>query len=563
MALLEAVTQFFAVHVGDYPEQCEVTCVKSRQCPSCDVEIDELGEWNKDWLTDPPLYDLDKVLTALAGFKLPNWKALCKEAGIRPVYRPYWFELPYADPFLSICPDILHQIYQGLIKHLLEWLKEIYGSQAIDARCCRLPPNHHIRVFSNGVSSLSRVTGQEHADITRIILGVIIDLPLKKTNVNQEEARQEVIKAVRALLDFVYLAQYPVHSSETLTQMNEALEQFHMHKDIFIVLGARTNFDLNKLHYTIHYRIMIERFGTTDNYNTEHTERLHIPYAKDAYEASNHKDEYSQMTVWVEQKEKVLKHEAYISWYLAGRPSTTSVIEFEVPPTVKMTKHLSRKAVPFDTIQEQYKASMFKHALTHYVLKHQNPTASYEDIENMLPYFPLHLDKVPVYHKARFWLGNETVHKLQSNEYDAVHTRPEQVDANKDIPARFDTVLVNGGEGEYIGVKNHRIARIKVIFALTKSTTRATFTSTTRIPKYLAYVEWFSSFKEDTEDNHLLYKVHKITYQNKPVASIIPLYNIVRSVHLFPKFPVPIPEDWSSTNILDECETFYVNSFSD
>ena len=553
----------FAIHVGDYPEQCEVTCVKTRQCPTCDIETDELGEWNEEWLTDPPLYDLDKVLAALDSFEQPNWKTLCEAAGVRPVYRPYWAELPYADPFLSICPDILHQIYQGLIKHLMEWLKEIYGAQAIDARCCRLPPNHHIRVFSNGVSSLSRVTGQEHADITRIILGIIIDLPLKKAHAAHGEATQEVIKAVRALLDFAYLAQYPVHSSETLTQMNEALERFHMHKDIFIVLGARTNFDLNKLHYAIHYRIMIERFGTTDNYNTEYTERLHIPYAKDAYEASNHKEEFSQMTVWVERKEKVFKHEAYISWCLAGRPSATSLVQFEVPPTVKMTKHPSRKAVSFDTLQKDYKASMFRQALSHYVLKHQNPTASYQEIEKMIPDFPLHFDKVPVYHKARFWLGNETTHKLQSNEYDVVHTRPERKETNKDIPARFDTVLVNSGMGEYIGVKDHRIARVKVIFALTKSTIRATFTRTTSIPKYLAYVEWFSAFSEHTEENHLLYKIQKITYQDRPVASIIPLYNIVRSVHLFPEFPVPIPQNWSSTNVLDECETFYVNSFSD
>ena len=373
----------FAIHVGDYPEQCEVTCVKFRQCPSCAVNIDELGEWNAQWVLNPPLYDLDEVLDALGKFKQTNWLKLCEEAGVRPVYRPYWAELPYADPFLSICPDILHQIYQGLIKHLLEWLKDIYGRKEIDARCARLPPNHHIRVFSNGVSSLSRVIGQEHADITRIILGIIINLPLKGKILPISDETTAVIRAVRALLDFAYLAQYPVHSSETLTQMNEALERFHMHKDIFIMLGARSDFDLNKLHYAVHYQMMIQRFGTTDNYNTEHTERLHIPYAKDAYEASNGKDEYSQMTVWVERKEKIFKHEKYLAWYFSDRDSTIPVTQFEAPPTLKMTKHPSRKAVHFDTIEKDYKASMFQHALTHFVLKQQNPTLSHEQLEDL------------------------------------------------------------------------------------------------------------------------------------------------------------------------------------
>ena len=125
----------------------------------------------------------------------------------------------------------------------------------------------------------------------------------------------------------------------------------HLRNRVLPLLAHSYIFDLNKLHYALHYRIMIERFGTTDNYNTEHTERLHIPYAKDAYGATNGKDEYSQMTVWVERKEKIFKHEKYLSWYFSDEPSVTSVTQFEAPPTLKMTKHPSRKSVPFDTIE--------------------------------------------------------------------------------------------------------------------------------------------------------------------------------------------------------------------
>ena len=228
-----------------------------------------------------------------------------------------------------------------------------------------------------------------------------------------------------------------------------------------------------------------------------------------------------------------------------------------------MTKHPTRKAVSFDLIEANYKASMFRYALSHYVLKQQNPTYPYNEIENMISDFHLHFDAVSVYHKARFWLGDRETHQLQSNEYDVVHSRPARMEKDKEIPARFDTVLVNSGNGAYIGVKDHRIARVKVIFALSSSVIKATFPAHVQIPKYLAYVEWFSSFSSSPDNDNMLYKIQKVTYQDRPVASIIPLYNIVRSVHLFPKFPVPIPEDWSSTNILDECETFYVNSFSD
>lgn len=61
-----------------------------------------------------------------------------------------------------------------------------------------------------------------------------------------------------------------------------------------------------------HYIALIKALGTTDNYNTEYTECLHINFAKDAYKATNHKDELSQMTIWLERKEKITRHEAYI-----------------------------------------------------------------------------------------------------------------------------------------------------------------------------------------------------------------------------------------------------------
>jgi hypothetical protein len=62
----------------------------------------------------------------------------------------------------------------------------------------------------------------------------------------------------------------------------------------------------------------IELFSTTDNYNMEASERLHIDMAKDAYWVTNWKDEYLQMMQWLECKEKMIHHEQFIKWRLAG-----------------------------------------------------------------------------------------------------------------------------------------------------------------------------------------------------------------------------------------------------
>lgn len=68
---------------------------------------------------------------------------------------------------------------------------------------------------------------------------------------------------------------------------------------------------------------------------------------KDAYEAHNHKDELSQMTLWLECKEKMIKHQSYIKWRLAGCPALyfTQRNLPQLPPRITMAKHLSRKHV--------------------------------------------------------------------------------------------------------------------------------------------------------------------------------------------------------------------------
>ena len=97
-------------------------------------------------------------------------------------------------------------------------------------------------------------------------------------------------------------------------RLEDSLSHFHNNKDVFIDLGVCEHFNLPKIHSLIHYSPSIRLFGTTDNYNTEQTERLHIDLTKDAYRTTNHKDEYSQMTTWLERHEKVQDHYSFVKW---------------------------------------------------------------------------------------------------------------------------------------------------------------------------------------------------------------------------------------------------------
>ena len=345
--------------------------------------------------------------------------------------------------------------------------------------------------------------------------------------------------------------------------MNDALERFHNNKDIFVELGIRADFDINKLHYAIHYRLMIERFGSTDNYNTEHTERLHIPFAKDAFEATNFKNEYPQMAIFVERKEKILEHTRYVNWYLAGQPSLLSIIPTETPVNPKMTKHATQKSVSLHDIVTHYEASMFSHAFAYYVVAHQDPNLTHNEIEARTKSLDISHIKFATYHKARFWLGTKSTHKIQSDEYDVVHARPSYTNTRKETVASwFDTVLVKKTIEKPTALRDFRVAQVKVIFTLPKSA-KDLLPKKAQGAKYFAYVEWFKKFPDSPEPNHFLYQIQRSYFKGKPLASIIPLSLVHRSVHLIPKFDTTAAVGWKSDTVLKECSTFYVNSFTD
>ena len=142
----------------------------------------------------------------------------------------------------------MHQLLQGLIKHLTNWIKFAFDANELDACCQALPPNSSIRQFFKGITSLSKITGHEHRDISKIILGLIIDMKLP-----DGLSDMKLLKATRAILDFVYLAQYPVHSDKSLQLLRDALNHFHESKDIFVQLGIHNDFNLSTLHFRIYY----------------------------------------------------------------------------------------------------------------------------------------------------------------------------------------------------------------------------------------------------------------------------------------------------------------------
>lgn len=307
--LVRKVLPVVAAYVADYPEQCLIAGCQENRCPIGTIMPDRRGEHEycapRDQRETLDLLDMHRQ-----GQLTENLKARFKDLGLRVVYEPFWRDLPYSDIFQCFTPDLLHQLHKGVFKdHLVKWCTTLIGERELDERFICTPTLAGLRHFRKGISGVSQWTGHEHKEMEKVFLGLVAGV-----------ADDEVVLAVRALMDFVYLASLQSHTTITLTLLQEALDNFHRHKQAFIDLGARDppHFNIPKYHMLEHYVALIKNFGSADGFNTEWSERLHIDYAKDAYRASNKKDYVVQMTTWLARQEAVDRFSVYLEWFKSG-----------------------------------------------------------------------------------------------------------------------------------------------------------------------------------------------------------------------------------------------------
>ena len=163
------------------------------------------------------------------------------------------------------------------------------------------------------------------------------------------------------------------------------------------------------------------------------------------------------MTIWVERKEKVHKHNSYIEWRLAGCPSLVA-LHFTLPPRLTLPLHPTHKRVSFDNIESLYHAPHIRDNLARFMATFIHPNAIHNrrTLENLVKDIEPLCSSLAVYHRAKLWIGDEDHHRLMADEMDTIHVDPERQNSRgHTVPSRFDTVLVKTDPeiSEYTGVQ--------------------------------------------------------------------------------------------------------------
>ncbi|KAG2115030.1 hypothetical protein DEU56DRAFT_874260 [Suillus clintonianus] len=266
-------------HIADLPEQLMIACVMKNSSPVTTATHKEFG----DETPHPPRNGSDTyALIQQLCNRVDPWDLIAyvresKKLHLSGVHLPYWRNWRCSNPARFLTPEILHTLHKFFFNHVLKWIKQIMGHE-LDVQF----KSHHkrtgVRHFSGGVSHVNQMTGREHRDIQRTIVPTLWGM-----------ASPGFIRAVRAMIDFIYLAQNPLHTESSIASMTQALQDFHDNKQAILdsearqgKSGAKDNFFIPKLE-------LMQNFA---RWTADISERLLITHCKYPFERTSRQRDF-------------------------------------------------------------------------------------------------------------------------------------------------------------------------------------------------------------------------------------------------------------------------------
>jgi hypothetical protein len=136
------------------------------------------------------------------------------------------------------------------------------------------------------------VTGRDHRNLQRYIIGVIAGVP-----------SNEFVIAIRALIEFRYLAQAPVIEDNVRARIRNSLQVFHDNKQAILDAKARVgkgkkpieNWYIPKLEMMQSVDRSIQANGVPRQWSADITERAHIDVVKQPARAGNNRKHEEQI----------------------------------------------------------------------------------------------------------------------------------------------------------------------------------------------------------------------------------------------------------------------------
>ncbi|KAG2031309.1 hypothetical protein BDR03DRAFT_1016256 [Suillus americanus] len=291
-------------HIADLPKQLMIACVTKNSSPVTTATQNEFGDetLHPPWNRIDTYTRIQQLCTRVDPWDLVVFLREAKKLCLSGVHLPYWRNWRHSNPARFLTPEILHALHKFFFDHVLKWIKQIMGHELY----VRFKSHHKrtgVRHFSGGVSHVNQMTGQEHRDIQRTIVPTLWGM-----------ASPGFIRAVRAMIDFIYLAQNPLHTESSIASMTQALQDFHDNKQAILDAearqgksGTKDNFFIPKLELMQSFTRAISHVGTLMQWTADVSERLLITHCKHPFECTSHQRDFILQIARILDREETIR----------------------------------------------------------------------------------------------------------------------------------------------------------------------------------------------------------------------------------------------------------------
>lgn len=289
-----------ASYIVDTPEALMLSGVGGKTSPITTAMYKEFGDPDQH-----PLRTKSHTLRQLRRIQvhaddLRRYLAAAKTLRLNGVASPFFRDWLMAEPSRFLTPEPLHEWHKKLWDHAVRWAINIVGAEELDFRYSVIQPSVGFRQFREGISHLKQVTGRTQRDVQRCLISVIAGC-----------APPGVVVAIRALLDFCYLAQAPELDDNDCDTLLLSLRTFHEHKSHVIKAGGRrgkkqviSNWYIPKLELLQNVVPSVRDSGVPMQWTADVTEHAHILLIKNPARGSNNVDIDPQICRHLDRLEK-------------------------------------------------------------------------------------------------------------------------------------------------------------------------------------------------------------------------------------------------------------------
>lgn len=120
-----------------------------------------------------------------------------------------------------------------------------------------------------------------------------------------------MVKALSSFLDFCYLVRRSVHTEATLKEIDNSLSKFHRYRKVFEDEGVRPGgLSIPRQHSLVHYKSVIQLFGSPNGLCSSITESKHIKAVKEPWRRSSRYKALGQMLLTNQRLDKLAASKA-------------------------------------------------------------------------------------------------------------------------------------------------------------------------------------------------------------------------------------------------------------